>query len=107
MTKEALARKGLEKINEDFEYLVSLFREMLISIGEEELSEALPFGGKQPQKSGNSNDKFTQAIGICFELLNLVEENAATQYRRKTETQFGIASTRGSWGETLQQWKNE
>jgi phosphoenolpyruvate carboxylase len=49
----------------------------------------------------------TQAIGICFEFLNLVEENANTQYRRKAETHFGLQSTRGSWGETIAQWKNE
>ena len=51
------------------------------------------------------DEQLTQAIGICFEMLNLVEENAATQFRRKTETMLGLASTRGSWGETLRQWK--
>jgi phosphoenolpyruvate carboxylase len=66
----------------------------------------VPFDhGGIPGKSHHSNEKLTQAIGICFELLNLAEENAATQYRRKVETKFGIESTRGSWGETLHQWK--
>ncbi|MCA6074990.1 phosphoenolpyruvate carboxylase [Fulvivirga sedimenti] len=106
MTQELLQKKGLEKINTDFQYLVSLFREMLTSIGEPGLAEALPFGDQRGSHiNGPSDEKLKQAIGICFELLNLVEENAATQYRRKTETQFGIASTRGSWGETLHQWK--
>ncbi len=108
MSKEALEREGLNKIEEDFRYLVSLFKEMLTSIGEEELARALPFD-KHPSVTGTSefNEKLTQAIGICFELLNLAEENAATQYRRQAETRFGTGSTRGSWGETLQQWKSE
>ena len=106
MTQEQLQKEGLEKINADFQYLVSLFKEMLATIGEPGLAEALPFGDQKGRYSeGPSDEKLKQAIGICFELLNLVEENAATQYRRKAETQFGIASTRGSWGETLHQWK--
>ncbi len=106
MTKESLQYEGLEKIKVDFHYLVSLFKEMLESVGEEDLAKGLPFDNRAIiRKNEHSNEKLTQAIGICFELLNLAEENAATQYRRKTETQFGIESTRGSWGETLHQWK--
>jgi phosphoenolpyruvate carboxylase len=106
MTKATLQREGLEKIKADFHYLVSLFKEMLMSLGEEELVAALPMGDKAPiEEYKRVAEKLPQAIGICFELLNLAEENAATQYRRKTETQFGLASTRGSWGETLHQWK--
>ncbi len=105
MKKESLQQEGLEKIKTEFQYLISLFREMLTSIGEAELAEALPFNNGVISKPSLSNEKLTQAIGICFELLNLAEENAATQYRRKAETQFGIESTRGSWGETLHEWK--
>ena len=106
MTQAILQRKGLEKIKADYQYLVSLFKEMLVAIGEAELAEILPFDNRVFwEKSAYSNEKLTQAIGICFELLNLAEENAATQYRRKSETLFGIESTRGSWGETLSQWK--
>lgn len=106
MNKEMLDRQGLEKIKVDLDYMVTLFREMLVSIGEQELAEGLFIDRmKATKEKGPSNEKLVQAIGICFELLNLVEENAATQYRRKAETEFGIESTRGSWGETLHQWK--
>lgn len=108
MTKEILQHDGLKKIETEFQYLVSLFKEMLVSIGKSDLAEALPFNNSElAEMNAYSNENLTQAIGICFELLNLAEENAATQYRRKTETQFGIESTRGSWGETLHQWKTE
>lgn len=108
MNKEILKNEGLEKIKADFLYLVSMFKEMLRSIGEEDLADQLPFDNiLNPGELSQSSEKLTQAIGICFELLNLVEENTATQYRRKTETRFGIQSTRGSWGETLHQWKDD
>lgn len=106
MTKEQIQQQGLEKIKLDFQYLVALFKEMLISIGETEIAEQLPFDHPpKPATHTSSDEKLTQAICICFELLNLAEENAATQFRRKMETRFGKASIRGSWGETLQQWK--
>ncbi|HBH06954.1 MAG TPA: phosphoenolpyruvate carboxylase [Flavobacteriales bacterium] len=108
ITKETLQAQGLDKIKSDFNYWVSLFKEMLVSVGEENLASKLPFdNGLVRTKGSRSDEKMTQAIGICFELLNMVEENAATQFRRKMETQFGLESIRGSWGETLQQWKYE
>lgn len=106
MKTELLEKEGLDKIKEDYQYLILLFKEMLVSIGEKDLAEGLPIDNFSVKKTTNySNEKFTQAIGMCFELLNLVEENAATQYRRKSETQFCIKSTKGSWGYTLDQWK--
>ncbi len=106
MSKETIQYEGLEKIKVDFHYLVTLFKEMLVSIGEQDLAAQLPFDNQQINRNYNaSHEKLTQAIGICFELLNLAEENAATQYRRKLETYFGLEAIRGSWGETLYQWK--
>ncbi|MCA0132918.1 phosphoenolpyruvate carboxylase [Winogradskyella alexanderae] len=108
MTKDALQKKGQEKIKTDFNYLIALFKEMLVSVGEKDLAKSLPFGHDPGAKMDNvSNERFTQAVGICFELLNLAEENAAAQFRRKTETLFGLESIRGSWGETLSQWKTK
>ncbi|WP_143960437.1 phosphoenolpyruvate carboxylase [Litoribacter populi] len=105
MSKETLQLQGIEKIKTDFHYLLNLFSEMLVSIGEKELAESLPFGSQQSH--AQPDEKLAQAIGICFELLNLVEENAAAVFRRKTETELGLEFTRGSWGETLNQWKTE
>ncbi|THD67677.1 phosphoenolpyruvate carboxylase [Robertkochia marina] len=108
MVKESLQTEGLEKIRTDFQFLIELFKEMLISVGEGDLAAQLPFGEEFNNiKPGADNEKLTQAIGICFELLNLAEENAATQYRRQIETKLGIETTRGSWGETICQWKQQ
>ncbi|MEM7484498.1 MAG: phosphoenolpyruvate carboxylase [Bacteroidota bacterium] len=106
MDKQTLELEGLQKIRTDFTYLITTFKEMLESLGEDDLAAMIPLENN-PSPINQSNipdEKLAQAIGICFELLNAVEENAATQYRRKTETQFGLESIRGSWGETLKLW---
>ncbi|MEM8509275.1 MAG: phosphoenolpyruvate carboxylase [Bacteroidota bacterium] len=107
MDKNTLELEGLQKIKSDFTYLITTFKEMLQSLGEEDLAAMIPLGGTAVAIDHKivADEKLAQAIGISFELLNLVEENAATQFRRKTETQFGLETTRGSWGETLKLWK--
>lgn len=101
-----MQREGLKKVRTEFNDLVGLFKEMLVSIDEGDLAKALPFeNGSSTVNKSYSNEDLTQAIGICFELLNLAEEKAATLYRRKAETQYGLEATRGSWGETLRLWK--
>jgi phosphoenolpyruvate carboxylase len=108
MANTTLKQEGLEKIQSDFNYLIATFKEMLQSLGEDELAASIPMGNDQSvhDHSAVPQEKLAQAIGISFELLNLVEENAATQFRRKTETLNGLDTTRGSWGETLKLWKS-
>ncbi len=108
MTKEQIQAEGLQKVHTDIQFVMSAFKEMLLSLGEENLAALLPWVNEVPENQENyqvSNERLIQAIGMSFELLNLVEENAATQFRRKTETLFGLESIRGSWGETLLEWK--
>lgn len=109
LTQSNLEQRGLEKIRNDYEELLGLFKTMLTSIGEKDLVESLSTRKELSEKdlSQIKDEKLVQAIGLSFELLNLVEQNAATQYRRKIETQFGIDAIRGSWGETLLKWKSE
>ena len=108
MSKEAIQKEGLQKIKSDLQWVMSSFKSMLISLGETELANLLPWVNEDPGPGYQHtipDEKLAQAIGMSFELLNLVEENTATQFRRKTETLFGLESIRGSWGETLHQWK--
>ena len=108
MKKTTLELEGLQKIRTDFTYLIATFKEMLESLGEDDLAAMIPLDQDHPLTNIEKipDEKLAQAIGISFELLNAVEENAATQYRRQTETQFGAESIRGSWGETLSLWKS-
>jgi phosphoenolpyruvate carboxylase len=103
-TLESIQQAGYQKIKNDLNLVMTGFKSMLISIGEKKLAELLPWVNDEitNDTSEVKDEKLIQAIGMSFELLNLVEENTATQYRRKVETQFGMSAIRGSWAETLQ-----
>ncbi|MGB5203611.1 MAG: phosphoenolpyruvate carboxylase [Eudoraea sp.] len=107
MEKKTLELEGLQKIKKDYSYLINVFKEMLQSLGEDTLAGMITSEDVTPvkRKANVADEKLAQALGISFELLNLVEENAATQFRRRTETQLGLETTRGSWAETLKLWK--
>ncbi|MEN0007040.1 MAG: phosphoenolpyruvate carboxylase, partial [Bacteroidota bacterium] len=107
VTKASLEKKGFEKIRKDLQFIMSAFKEMLESLGEQELASALPWVNTTPPVAMTppSDERLAQAIGMSFELLNLVEENTATQFRRKTETHVGLDAIRGGWAETLRVWK--
>ncbi len=110
MKKEQLDSQSLSKINDDFLYLVETFAEMLVSVGEDGLANTLPWINNNPslaETKGIPDQKIIQALSIGFQLLNLVEENNATHYRRKSEFFRGPESIRGSWAETLNFLKDQ
>jgi len=105
MTKDQIQDESIEKIHADFLFLMESFKEMLMTLGKEELAQALPWvnpGLTDRAVPKYQPDEMVQALSISFQLLNLVEENNATHYRRKLESQLGATSIRGSWAETLQ-----
>jgi len=110
MEKVVLDSQSLKKINDDFVYLIEAFSEMLVSVGEEEIASLLPWINEHQDLSDSKNipdQKVIQALSIGFQLLNLVEENNATHYRRKSEFFLGPDSIRGSWAETLTSLKEQ
>lgn len=110
MKKEQLESQSLAKINDDFIYLIETFSEMLLSIGEKKLANHLPWINENqhlPEANGITDQKIIQALSIAFQLLNLVEENNATHYRRKAEIFLEPEAIRGSWAETLKELKSK
>lgn len=98
------------KITEDRAFLLSCYNEMLLRIDEKEITPLLRFDEESDfdKKLPNTTDeKIIQSLGIYFQMINLVEENAATQFRRQLENQENIAAIRGSWGETFKKWSNQ
>ncbi len=108
MTKAQLEKLGLEKIRTDLHFVMTAFREVLESLGENDLAKTLPWvndpNHAMPVDSVPA-DKRIQALSISFQLLNMVEENAAAQFRRRVEAEVGPEAIRGSWAETFRQWK--
>jgi phosphoenolpyruvate carboxylase len=100
--------KGFQKISTDRKFVIACYAEMLTRINENEVAALINSTLVEGKIEENdlSSEKIIQSLSIYFQLMTLVEENAATQYRRKLEDQEKITAIRGSWGEALHHWKN-
>ena len=96
------------KITEDRNFIIGCYVEMLDRIHESQVIPLIKNNEFQTlEEDPLSSTKIIQALSIYFQLMTLVEENAATQYRRKLENEESISSNRGSWAEALQLWKDQ
>jgi len=100
--------KAFEKITTDRKFIIDCYIEMLTRINETEVIQLIKHSqlSETVESTLNSN-KIIQSLSIYFQLMTLVEENAATQFRRKTEDQDNTKSIRGSWREAFQLWKEK
>ncbi len=108
--KNTLQHQEFDKISKDLHFVMSCFQEVLVSLGEDNLARLLPWINESTETTGLADDqetKFIQALSISFQLLNMVEENVAVQYKRQVENTQGLAAIRGSWGETFARWKKQ
>ncbi len=94
----------LEKAEQDYQFLIRCFAEVLEELGENDIAAILPFGGTAlPKESTRFPERMTQAYSIAFQLLNMAEENASNQGRRSREESLGLSQEPGLWGQTLMQ----
>ncbi len=104
------SQSPFQKITNDRNFILDCYMEMLSRINEHEVVSLIK---SKPQDLSVlshdfiSSDKVIQSLSIYFQLMTLVEENGATQYRRRMENQENIFSIRGSWAEALKIWKDE
>ena len=88
---------GFDKISADLDYLLGCFEEVLRELGETRVADSLPWSGQQAE----SCEGFEQAASVAFQLLNMVEENAAAATRRLREIDQGSAAEPGLWPRQL------
>lgn len=103
-----MSNDAFQKITDDRNFIIDCYVEMLGNINEKDAISLIR--GDNSTALDNEqvpSDKVIQCLSIFFQLMTLVEENAATQYRRKLEDQDNIASVRGSWAEAFKQWKDQ
>jgi len=96
--------QGNKKIYDDLQFVMQAFAEVLQQLGEDRLAAVLPWVGNtvvNEMVSDIAPAKLTQAYSMSFQLLNMVEQNAAAQFRRRTLDEKGSLGIRGSWGEAL------
>lgn len=100
---------AFEKMESDLELVLGIFAEVLRSIdpvdaahGAARADKLRAFDGPLPAGE-RLDERDVQALSLAFQLLNLVEENAAAQSRRLLETRDGMLREPGLWGQNLRQ----
>lgn len=102
------SRNQFQKIVDDRNFIIDCYVEMLSRINEVEVAELIKNNSfSETDNEKLSSDKIIQSLSIYFQLMTLVEENAATQYRRKMENQEEIHLIRGGWSEAFKLWKDQ
>jgi len=104
MIVDALSQQNFEKIEHDLEFVMDCFRQVLIGLEESELAAQLPWSKTDTPTGITSPDRprrTAQAYSIAFQLLSMVEENAAVQMRRKAEREGEMAEVSGLWQQNL------
>ncbi|MDK2972946.1 MAG: phosphoenolpyruvate carboxylase [Candidatus Sumerlaeota bacterium] len=93
------------KIEDDFAFLIERWREVLAECGEPEVAASLPWTPESERRPAPANkaSRELHALSIGFQLLNLVEENAAIQGRRARERHEGYANENGLWQHNLEE----
>ena len=100
ITKEL--QRGLRKVDQDLDFMMSCFREVLEELGHKDLAGTLPWMGKRRLRGIQIfSYRGVQAYSIAFQLLNMVEENASAQSKRLREDARGLAADPGTFGRAL------
>jgi phosphoenolpyruvate carboxylase len=107
MIVAGLHEANFEKIHSDFNFLIDCFKEVLIDLSESELAEILTWHKPEfPDYEEKHPRRSAQAHSIAFQLLNMVEENAAVQLRRQIESEGKLDQVHGLWNQNLQTLKD-
>lgn len=94
-------------ISDDRSFVIECYTEMLSRINEHGIISLINSTSPIIDLNDISSEKVIQSFSIYFQLMTLVEENAATHYRRNLENEEMITSVRGSWAETFKIWIEE
>ena len=112
MQQETALDFAFSKIDVDLGFIMTCFREVLDELGESGLARRLPWVPADGERTtpaagtpvtGDLGERDVQVLSIAFQLLNMVEENAAAQGRRRRESTEGLMREPGLWGQNLRQ----
>ncbi len=102
-----LVNEGLRSVETRLRNLMLALREVLQSMGHEDLVPLVPWLSDPliDEETANDPDKITQLYSIAFQLLDMVEERVAMTTRREREHRLGPTAEKGLWPERLQSLK--
>ncbi len=97
---------GFARMERDLHYLIDCFAEVLTEMGLQDLAEHLPWR-ETPPPEGDAPPRMGLALSVAFQLLNMVEENAAARTRALREQAEGVCAEPGAWGAHLARLRAE
>jgi phosphoenolpyruvate carboxylase len=100
LTKPDYLRDGFELMDRDLRFLLECFSEVLTELGFGDLARHLPWLG-EVDGSAKAPWRLGLAYSVAFQLLNMVEEQAAGVIRARREVCEGLAAEHGLWGSQL------
>lgn len=101
MIQTSLLTADPGKVDRDLDYLMTAFRRVLEAAGPPGLARCLPWHEEAGDDVGASPEQLAQAHSIAFQLLSMVEQNAARQHRRETESEHGLDAVPALWAASL------
>ena len=106
-TKPDYLAIGFEQIDRDLGFLIEAFADVLRGLGHTELADHLPWTGRPlpPWDPERLPERLGLAYSVAFQLLNMVEENAAGTVRELREEHEGLDAEHGLWGHELARLK--
>lgn len=96
---------GFLQMERDLRLLMDCFAEVLSDLGYADLAEHLPWRDSV-SSIGPASAHLGLAFSVAFQLLNMVEEHAATEVRALRERREGLSAEQGCWGNQLLRLKN-
>ena len=107
ITYEERISRGFAKIDADLQILINCLGDVLEETGSGDVAALLPWFRKDRGWPSVFDQKHAQAYSIAFQLLNMVEENAAAHMRRAVESANGIGFETALWGRRLKELRDE
>jgi phosphoenolpyruvate carboxylase len=92
----------------ELQFVLESLREVLHEAGETDLVQVLAWFDSdcEPDVPNVTTERLVQALAITFQLLSMVEQRAAVQFRRNLETRQGLPAVRALWGDALSQLRS-
>jgi len=92
---------GFGKLESDLKFLIGCLGEVLTELGHGDMAVWLPWSDKPQPADGKLPPQIGLVYSIAFQLLNMVEENAAAAMRVLREEKEGLSAEHGLWGRVL------
>lgn len=107
MVSASVLALDVEKLNLDWDWMLSVLRNVLQESGDEEIAKLLPDGSEKVDVSAVLADsvQLTQAYSIAFQLLGMAEQISAARFRNEIEQERGIDQLPALWGDSLRELK--